>query len=63
MLYSRYAGRARDIKNVPHRVLDGGTGAAGQGGTSLRGTVGEIERMRLQLFQTTAVRISIPHEL
>lgn len=55
---SRYAGRARDIKNVPHRVLEGAGGSReGLGGASLRGTVGEIERLRSQLVETTAVRL------
>lgn len=65
----RYAGRARDIKNVPHRVLEEGAGAGGAGsgagrggsgsvgnGTSLRGTVDEIELLRTKLVETTAVR-------
>lgn len=62
----RYAGRARDIKNVPHRVLEEGAAAAagsgrgangsGGNGTSLRGTVDEIELLRTKLVETTAVR-------
>ncbi|CAM9449629.1 unnamed protein product, partial [Ectocarpus sp. 13 AM-2016] len=61
MMSLRYAGRARDIKNVPHRVLEegGGGGGAGRGGgggsgTSLRGTVDEIENLRTKLVETTA---------
>lgn len=59
----RYAGRARDIKNVPHRVIEeaigvgaGAGGAGGGNGTSLRGTVDEIELLRTKLEATTAVR-------
>lgn len=42
---------------MPHRVLEGAGGSReGHGGASLRGTVGEIERLRSQLVETTAVR-------
>ncbi|CAN0272545.1 unnamed protein product [Pylaiella littoralis] len=64
MMSLRYAGRARDIKNVPHQVLEDGAGGGGGGrgggggggghGTSLRGTVDEIERLRTKLVETTA---------
>ncbi|CAM9785874.1 unnamed protein product, partial [Hapterophycus canaliculatus] len=62
MMSLRYAGRARDIKNIPHRVLEEGTGGGsgagggrgGGSGTSLRGTVDEIELLRMKLVETTA---------
>ncbi|CAM9689623.1 unnamed protein product, partial [Scytosiphon promiscuus] len=62
MMSLRYAGRARDIKNVPHRVLEEGAGGGSGGrvgggggtGTSLRGTVDEIELLRIKLVETTA---------
>ncbi|CAM9455689.1 unnamed protein product, partial [Chrysoparadoxa australica] len=51
----RYAARARDIKNVPHRVVDASvTGSSGGQGQSLRGTVAEIDRLRAQLEQRNA---------
>lgn len=65
---TRYAGRARDIKNVPHRVLEegggggGGRGGGGGNGTSLRGTVDEIENLRTKLVETTAVRVRYSHQ-
>lgn len=48
---------------MPHQVLEedagggGGRGGSGGGGngTSLRGTVDEIERLRTKLVETTAV--------
>lgn len=60
-LSNRYAARARDIKNVPHRVIEAGDSGAGRneglGGPSLRGTVDEIESLRSKLVETTEVSL------
>jgi hypothetical protein len=51
----RYAGRARDIKNIPTRVVDvSNTTATAHDATGLRSTVAEIERLKSQLDARTS---------
>jgi hypothetical protein len=51
----RYAGRARDIKNIPTRVVDvSNTTATAHDASGLRSTVAEIERLKSQLDARTS---------
>jgi hypothetical protein len=50
----RYAGRARDIKNIPTRVVDvSNSSATAHDASGLRSTVAEIERLKSQLDART----------
>jgi hypothetical protein len=55
MMSLRYAGRAKDIKNIPHRVVDHDPYGKGNDGPSLRGTVEEIERLKRLLEERAKV--------